>query len=171
MVLALPFSLLRASVDLTRAGLSARKLVAIDELGMGTNSKLHLQFTQRRWNALGNTGDSYADTGYQATRAQPGASGILVYYTGGRIGAGMNRGTVQERARIFLAQIEPVMPGVSANYNGKATLDYWTGIPGRAAPTLIGRWGNTPASPASKASRKGTIISAANTPRSTTKVF
>lgn len=132
-VLALPFSLLRASVDLTRSGFSARKLTAIRELGMGTNSKLQLQFNQRAWNTLGNTGDSYADTGYQATweatRAQAGASGILVDYTGGRIGLEMNRGTVQERAQIFLAQIEPVLPGVTASYNGKATLDYWTGNP------------------------------------------
>ena len=132
-VLALPFSILRASVDLSRSGLSALKLAAIRDLGMGTNTKLQVQFTQRSWNQLGNTGDSYADTGYQATweatRAQPGTAGILVDYTGGRTGFEMNRGTVQQRARLFLAQLEPVLPGLTANYNGKATLDYWTGNP------------------------------------------
>ena len=34
---------------------------------MGTNSKLHVQFTDRHWNALGNQGETYADTGYQNT--------------------------------------------------------------------------------------------------------
>ncbi len=132
-VLALPFSILRASVDLTRSGFSALKLRAIEDLGMGTNSKLQLQFAQRHWNDLGNTGDSYADTGYQATwestRAQAGAPGILVDFTGGRIGFSMKKGTVQERAQKFLAQIEPVLPGIRASYNGKVTLDYWTGNP------------------------------------------
>jgi monoamine oxidase len=50
-----------------------------------------------------------------------------VDYSGGRIGAGMNRGTVQERARLFLMQIEPVLPGLDSTYNGKAALEYWTG--------------------------------------------
>ena len=53
----------------------------------------------------------------------------MVDYTGGRIGAGMNRGTVQERAQLFLSQIEPVLPGLSSKYNGKAALEYWTGYP------------------------------------------
>ena len=130
-VLALPFSILRRSVDLSRSGLSQLKLTAIDHLSMGTNSKLHLQFDQRRWSDLGCTGDTYSDTGYQnsweVSRAQNGASGILVDYSGGRIGAGMNRGTVQERARLFLMQIEPVLPGLDSTYNGKAALEYWTG--------------------------------------------
>ena len=130
-VFALPFSILRDSVDLSRSGFSALKLTAIDQLGMGTNSKLHLQFADRRWNKLGCNGDSFADTGYQntwdVTRAQSGQSGIMVDFTGGKIGARMNRGSVQERARLFLSQIEPVLPGLGSNYNGKAALEYWTG--------------------------------------------
>ena len=47
LVLALPFSILRDSVDLSQAGFSRRKLLAIRELGMGTNSKLHVQFRTR----------------------------------------------------------------------------------------------------------------------------
>jgi len=130
-VFALPFSILRQSVDLTQAGFSALKLTAIEQLGMGTNSKLHVQCTDRLWNTLGCNGDTYSDTGYQAswdvTRAQPGASGILVDYTGGKIGAGMNHGTVSERAELFLSQIEPILPGLSSKFNGKASLEYWTG--------------------------------------------
>jgi monoamine oxidase len=131
LVLALPFSILRASVDLTKAGFSALKQTAIREQGMGTNTKLQLQFSDRHWRALGHNGESYADTGYQATwevsRAQPGQAGILVDYTGGLIGASFNSGTPASRAQQFLAQIEPLLPGLSAKWNGKVTLDYWPG--------------------------------------------
>jgi monoamine oxidase len=132
-VLALPFSILRSSVDISKAGFSPRKLTAIREQGMGTNSKLHVQFTSRHWESLGSNGDTFADTGYQntwdVTRAQGGASGILVDYTGGKIGASFGSGTPSSRARQFLGQIEPVLPGISAKWNGLATIDYWTGYP------------------------------------------
>jgi monoamine oxidase len=131
-VLALPFSILR-SVDFSKAGFSKVKETAIKELGMGTNSKLHVQFDSRHWNSLGNQGDTYADTGYQTTwdvtRAQPGTPGILVDYTGGKIGAGFGSGTPAERAKKFLGQLEPVLPGISAHWNGRATIDYWLGNP------------------------------------------
>jgi monoamine oxidase len=130
-VLALPFSILRTSVDLSRAGFSALKRTAIAQQGMGTNSKLHVQFRNRHWESLDSNGETFADTGYQntwdVTRAQPGASGILVDYTGGTIGASFGTGTPQERAQQFLAQIEPVLPGLSAQWNGRATVDFWLG--------------------------------------------
>ena len=129
-VLALPFSILR-DIDYSKAGFSQVKSTAIEELGMGTNSKLHVQFSSRYWNSLGNQGETYADTGYQntweVTRAQPGTAGILVDYTGGKIGASFDNGTPAERAAQFLGQIEPVLPGISSRWNGRATIDYWTG--------------------------------------------
>jgi monoamine oxidase len=131
-VLALPFSILRG-VDYSKAGFSQLKSTAIKELEMGTNSKLHAQFKDRYWNSLGNQGDTYADTGYQTTwevtRAQPGTAGILVDYTGGKVGASFGSGTPTERAGQFLKQIEPVLPGISSRWNGKATVDYWAGNP------------------------------------------
>ena len=39
-----------------------RKVTAIREQGMGTNSKLNVQFTGRHWSAIGCNGDTYADT-------------------------------------------------------------------------------------------------------------
>ena len=132
-VLALPFSILRSSVDLSKAGFEPRKLTAIREQGMGTNSKLHVQFSSRFWNGLGSNGETFSDTGYQntweVTRGQPGASGILVDYTGGAIGASFGSGTPQTRARKFLAQLEPVLPGATAAWNGKASIDHWTASP------------------------------------------
>lgn len=132
-VLALPFSILRSSVDLSKAGFEPLKLVAIREQGMGTNSKLHVQFSSRFWRALGSNGDTFSDTGYQntweVTRAQAGKTGILVDYTGGNIGASFGSGTPASRAKQFLAQLEPVLPGATKAWNGRATVDFWTAYP------------------------------------------
>jgi monoamine oxidase len=132
-VLALPFSILRSSVDYSNAGFEPLKVTAIEELGMGTNSKLHVQFSKRYWYDLDNNGNTYADTGYQntweVTRAQSGRSGILVDYTGGTIGASFGSGNPTTRTKQFLQQIEPVLPGISKYWNGKATIDYWQGYP------------------------------------------
>jgi monoamine oxidase len=129
-VLALPFSLLR-TVDFTKAGFNQVKTRAINELGMGTNSKLHLQFNSRFWRDQGCTGETYSDRGYQNTwevsRAQPGTSGVLVNYTGGTIGAAANKGTPAQAAATFLKQVEPVLPGATAQWNGKVVRDYWPG--------------------------------------------
>ncbi|MCA2967502.1 MAG: FAD-dependent oxidoreductase [Acidobacteriaceae bacterium] len=127
-ILALPFSLLR-TLDFSGAGFSNRKQLAIREQGIGANAKFHLQFRSRHWNALGNNGDSYSDTGYQAswevTRAQSGASGILVNYSGGnparRAGA--------DTPAAVLARLEPVFPGLTAQWNGKWQLENWPANP------------------------------------------
>jgi monoamine oxidase len=131
-VLTLPFSLLR-DVDLSGARFPGLKRTAIRDLAMGTNSKLHLQFTDRLWNQQGCNGETFADTGYQNTwevsRAQPGRAGILVDYTGGVIGNSFGDGTPSTLASRFLGQIEPVVPGLGAAWNGRATVDYWPGYP------------------------------------------
>jgi monoamine oxidase len=131
-VLALPFAVLR-TLDINKAGFSARKLQAIREQGMGTNSKLNVQFSSRLWRTLGGNGDTYSDTGYQSTwevtRAQPGTAGILVDYTGGTIGASFGRGTPTTRALEFTQQIEPLFPGITDQLNGRATIDFWPGNP------------------------------------------
>jgi monoamine oxidase len=132
-VMAIPFSILRSSVDFSKAGFQARKQKAIREMGMGTNSKLHVQFSNRHWESLGCNGETFADTGYQntweVTRAQTGGSGILVDYTGGKVGASFGSGTPSSRAQQFLSQIEPVLPGISRRFNGRATIDFWPGYP------------------------------------------
>ncbi len=125
------------NLDCSRAGFDALKLRAIRELGAGHNGKLHLQFTSRLWTQPGawglSNGSTYADTGYQcsweSTRGQPGASGILVNYTGGSVADSMalkhpygdsRDSRVLSDAQRFLAQIEPVFPGLSARWNGRA---------------------------------------------------
>lgn len=129
-VLALPFSILRHSVDLSRAGFSPLKHTAIAQQGFGNNCKLQLQFTDRHWYSQGCNGETYADTGYQltweASRAQAGASGILNNFTGGNIALGQNR-PINQLANEFLTRVEPVLPGLSSRYNGKVSFDYWPG--------------------------------------------
>lgn len=116
-VLTVPFSVLRTAVEYSRAGFSPLKQTAIAELPMGTNTKLNVQLTDRVWADLCCNGESHADTGYQCswevTRAQPGQSGILVNYTGGHYGAGFGSGTPADRARQFLQQLKPVLPGTA----------------------------------------------------------
>ena len=133
-ILALPFSLLR-NVDYSKAGFNAVKRLAISSLSMGTNSKLHMQFNTRPWYGVGANGETYADTGYQntweVTRAQSGTRGILVNYTGGRIGASFSpaNGTPAQRAQQFFPQIAPLFPTLAAEWTGRAFIDDWTRYP------------------------------------------
>src|SRR5206468_1449869 len=103
---------------------------------MGTNSKLHIEFKDRFWNDAGNNGNTFADTGYQNTwevsRAQGGAKGILVDYTGGNVGASFDSGTPSSRAQEFMAQLQPLFPTVPnlpKHATGRATIDFWTAYP------------------------------------------
>ncbi len=131
-VLTLPFTLLRR-VDCSRAGFSAVKQLAIRDLGMGTNTKLNVGFRERHWETLGCTGDTASDTGYQntweVTRGQPRPAGILVDYTGGRIGDAMHAGTPEQRAATFLSQLEPVLPGITSAHNGRVARFHWPSHP------------------------------------------
>jgi monoamine oxidase len=132
-ILALPFAVMRESVDYSDAGFDPVKRMAIEQQGMGTNSKLNVQFSERGWRSAAANGTTYADTGYQSTweasRAQSGRAGILVDYTGGTIGKDFGGATAADRAQGFLDQLEPVFPRVPASFNGRAVLDYWTGRP------------------------------------------
>jgi monoamine oxidase len=137
-VLALPFAVLRG-IDTRGAGFDARKQQAISELGRGRSGKTQLQFSTRLWNHRGpwpgiGNGSSYADTGYQssweATRAQSGSHGILVFFSGGETAASMTAtrayasaddAGVTADALTTLRRAEPVFPGLTAAWNGKAT--------------------------------------------------
>ena len=135
-ILAIPFSILRG-LNYQSAGFEPRKITAITQLGYGQNCKLQLQFTNRYWNQPGvwgiGNGATYSDTGYQntwdVTRGQDGTAGILVDYTGGGVPLASFGGdptdpmVVARFAKTFLKQIEPVFPGITKQWNGKATLD------------------------------------------------
>jgi monoamine oxidase len=147
-VMTIPFSVLRG-LNYSQAQFDSLKQTAITQLGYGKNCKLQLQFDSRLWNqqgpwGLGN-GSTYSDTGYQntwdVTRAQDGSTGILVDYTGGGVPLASFSGNptdpkvVAGFAKTFLSQIEPVFPGITKQWNGRATLD----VP-LANPFLLGSY-------------------------------
>jgi monoamine oxidase len=160
-LLTLPFSVLR-TIDYSRAGFDRLKQTAIRELGYGTNSKVTLQFDSRYWREPGPwpgipSGESYSDLGYQNTWegsvGQPGATGILVNYSGGSYGKAFrppqpylssnNSSLVASAAQQFLKQLETVWPGVSSHYTGRAALSYPTGDPnllGSYSCWLVGQY-------------------------------
>ena len=152
-IMAIPFSVLRtiltSDAAYRAAGFTTLKQTAIQQLGYGKNAKLHLQFDSRLWNTPGqwgiSTGTSFSDTGYQSgwdvTRGQGGATGILVDYTGGGVPLATFNGNpndpavVQKFATKYLSQIEPVFPGISSRWTGNATLS----VP-RIDPNLLGSY-------------------------------
>jgi monoamine oxidase len=151
-VLAVPLGVLKrikqsGGLDQALAG-NPLKAGFIDKLGFGANNKLQLQLTDRFFAGQGpwgrSTGESFADTGYQlawhVTAGQPGTRGIINNYTGGDISRLLNpskpfsdtsdpstsvRNYVRQASQTFLAQIEPVFPGITAKWTGKATLSVW----------------------------------------------
>src|SRR6266571_651941 len=140
-ILAIPFSVLRTILNsgaaFRAAGFDSLKQTAIEQLGYGKNAKLHLQFNSRYWNSSGpwgiGNGSTNSDTGYQntwdVTRAQAGGTGILVDYTGGGVPVASFKGdptdpkVVASFANTFMRLIEPVFPGITQQWNGRATLD------------------------------------------------
>jgi monoamine oxidase len=83
---------------------------------MGTNSKLHLEFSDRAWRDDGADGDSVSDTGLMVTWeeviTEPGPTGVLVAYTGGAPGASYDFGRA-----------------TTAAATGRGWLDSWAGDP------------------------------------------
>jgi monoamine oxidase len=138
-ILTTPFTVLR-NLDYAKAGFDALKTKAITQLGAGRNAKLQLQFKNRYWNSSGlwgiSNGNTYTDLGYQAgwdvTRGQNGATGIMVNYSGGDVAGAFapktpysNAATnpqVITYARAFLRQLETIFPGITSQWNGKATM-------------------------------------------------
>jgi monoamine oxidase len=139
-ILAIPFAVLR-TIDFSAAEFDELKTTAIREQGTGRNSKLQLQFTKPLWNERGpwgiGSGTTYSDTGYQCSwspsrgqrvpsTGKPGTHAIINNYRGGA--ATMAMGSVAfakdvvEQPRLFLGQFEPVFPGVSKLWTGKATI-------------------------------------------------
>src|SRR5215468_8441388 len=134
-ILCMSFAVLR-TLNYKKAGFDPRKQTAITQLGAGCNVKLNLQFTSRPWNAAGSTGSLYSDQPFQSawevTRGQSGATGILVEYPGASTAQSMGQSSpytttatnprVAMYAKQFLSQLEPIFPGITARWNGKAML-------------------------------------------------
>jgi monoamine oxidase len=134
-VLCLPFTALRR-VDLGAAGLGARKRRCIEELGMGTNAKLLLQFRRHLPSYDDFDGeyyDEHLDT-WDSSLAERGAPGLLTVFSGGRRGAGYPAARPHAPAPAGVvaattAAISRAVPGLAAGYDGRSWLDHWASDP------------------------------------------
>jgi monoamine oxidase len=141
-ILTVPLGVLQR-IDLAAAGFDQRMRRAITALRMGACSKLNLQLESRVYTGTGpwpgvSNGRIFADAGFQqcwdATWGQPGRKGILIQYGGGD---GARRFQppepfltsrapyVRNTAEQMVRTIDPVLPGVSGQWTGKATLSAW----------------------------------------------
>lgn len=145
-IVTVPFIVLR-DLDLSRAGFDARKRRAIAELGYGDHSKLIVQFDKRYWRERGPwPGSSSGDITYdgpflqtwEATRGQPGTTGMIVDFAAAQGSAAFHPSgpyttsaipVTAAYARTFASQLERVWPGAIRHFTGKATLSHVTADP------------------------------------------
>lgn len=139
-VLTVPFIVLRG-IDTSGAGFDAAKRKAIDTLGYGYHTKLHLQFDRRAWMRAQHpwphptTGQIWTTLPVQSaldfSLGQAGNDGLIEVFTGA--GPAMldtppqpyayveNSAAVRRHVKTFFAQLDRIWPGVSPAWNGKAT--------------------------------------------------
>ncbi|WP_448809512.1 flavin monoamine oxidase family protein [Agromyces bauzanensis] len=136
-ILALPFTTLR-ECDLTQSGFSAIKLRTIDEVGLGANAKVHVQVSHRPWVEQGYGGAAYTNTsgfqcGWDDTADYPLPTGVFNFFPSGdqvKAWSGLPFGPASStQVGGLLAQVEPIFPGMTAAYAGKAYRDFWWANP------------------------------------------
>jgi monoamine oxidase len=138
-VVTVPFTMLReradggASIRLDSSlGIPGVQRRAIASLAYGTNAKLMVGFAERVWRRpeapYRSNGSTLTDQTYQlcweTSRLQPGESGIVTNFTGGRHGVELGSGAPAEQAAAFASQLDRVFPGVAA-VRGKEARFHW----------------------------------------------
>lgn len=139
-ILAIPFIALRA-LDYSGAAFDSAKVNAIENLGYGYHTKLHLQFDRRAWMRTihpwpePTTGQIWTTLRVQSaldySLGQRGRAGLIEAFTAGapamvdtpldpytRVG---DSPAVARHVRDFFGQLDRIWPGVSSAWNGKAT--------------------------------------------------
>lgn len=119
-IFALPFSMLRQVSLHPSLGLPPAKLQAIQDMRYGTNAKLNVGFNGRFWLAQRRIGSTYSDlpnhqTTWEVNPANAtGQHAVLVDYSGGNRGAGLNPSDTNQEAARFLGDLDLVLPGALA---------------------------------------------------------
>ena len=141
-ILAIPFSVLRNVTLDSSLGISTAKQNAIDTLGYGNNCKTLLLFNGRAWDDLGGSnGTMYSDlpnlqNTWETNWSKAGDTAILTDYAGGTrgralqvVGSGyycgschngaindldIDEGLIQSQVADFMADLETLIPGISA---------------------------------------------------------
>lgn len=144
-VLAIPFTILR-SVDL-QIPLSAQKLMAINQLGYGTNAKLMAGFTSRPWVQQGYQGYVFTDQalqlGWDSSQLQAGTAGTYTIFTGGNEGVAMGFGSAQSQLNNYMPGLNAIFPGIQQKYNGHVSRFHWPTYQytlGSYAAYKVGQW-------------------------------
>ncbi len=145
-LLALPFTTLR-QVSLN-VDLPAVKKNAIAQLGYGNNAKLITAYQERIWRTRHNS-TAFVSTDldfasiWEASRYQPGASGVLTNFTGGQKSLPLGLRSAESQAQKLLSQLENVFPGISSVRQSQPICAYWRREPytqGSYACYLVGQW-------------------------------
>ncbi len=132
-ILTPPFTTLR-DVDMQGAEFSAHKLAAINELAMGSDAKVIVQYDTRpwtldRWSSAMTSSDPDFDT-WESSADQSGQAGLITVYAGGRTGESW-RGPAPHAPATpalrdsVLDRIDQAVPGSRAHFNGHAWADLW----------------------------------------------
>lgn len=126
-LITIPFTLLR-EVDL-QIPLPEVKKKAIQELGYGTNAKLYVGFKDRVWHSKNYSGEAFTDEGFQLSwdnsAFQPGPSGGLTLFSGGKTGVTVGNGPPESHINTFMAGVDKAFPGASAARNGQTARFHW----------------------------------------------
>jgi monoamine oxidase len=130
-ICAIPFSILRdIRIDVDMPDLKKK---AIRELGYGANAKVLVGFKSRPWEKLGYAGAVYSDQPFQLAWAnsllQPGTSGGLTLYSGGKLAHDAGQGAAEAAAARLLPGIDKAFKGASAQRNGKVSRFHWPSFP------------------------------------------
>lgn len=130
-VLAIPFTMLRdVRMDVELPDVKKR---AIQELGYGANAKVLVGFSSRPWQTQGYSGAVYSDETFQlawdSSFGQPGPSGALTLYSGGKLALAAGGGTAEEAATRLMRGIERAFPGATRARNGKVSRFHWPTFP------------------------------------------
>ncbi|HUJ47087.1 MAG TPA: NAD(P)/FAD-dependent oxidoreductase [Rhizomicrobium sp.] len=129
-ILTVPFSVMRVGVDFSKAGFSDLKVQSINSLLMGASCKTQLQFTERQWFKVGCNGEIRTpavgfDTTWDVTRGQPGKSGIFNFFAGGTQAIQAGEMDDNQLALLLMQEAEPLIPGLSALWNGLMIKNAW----------------------------------------------
>jgi monoamine oxidase len=68
-------------------------------------------------------------TGWDGSRLRAGERGVYTFFLGGDAGIALGRGTPEEHADRFAAQLDSVFPGVAAERTGSAARAHWPSEP------------------------------------------
>jgi len=148
-VFALPFSTLR-QVNLKGVTLSKPKRQVIAELGYGTNAKIMGAFERRVWLADHDaSGSATADEPFQqcwdTSPGQPGKTGILTNFVGGKQGVKSGKGSAEAwYSKVMVPGAEKLFPGSKAAYVANSAVRmHWPSYPfnlGSYACYRPGQW-------------------------------